>query len=258
MPSLPDYRSHRQRDRDGREDSDRHRRSSDRDLHHRSERSDRDRRGDDRDRRGDRRGSHDDRERRDRDRDDRRRTRDYTPERDRNDRGKRDKEKEKEKEKEKDKDRKKKGGMPFMLPAYVAKVAGSVLTPYHQSLQTRVYIGGIPTTVTDDAIRQDLSRFGLIANVAMAWDTDKDQSRGWCFVDFEEPKGATELLKMAPGAVQLGGKSVRVSPPNNPLGTTRPPRAMTYEEAHMLVLLGMIEPTMAAQHAQEDTSQVTY
>lgn len=95
-------------------------------------------------------------------------------------------------------------------------------------MSTRLYVGNIPYTATDEELRQFFSEFGQVTDVAIVTDRETGRPRGFAFVSF-----ATEQAARAAEAAngrQLGGRPViikeareRGAGPSEPRGD-RPPR----------------------------------
>ncbi len=83
----------------------------------------------------------------------------------------------------------------------------------------RIYVGNLPSTATEDEVRQLFSSYGDIASVNLITDRETGRSRGFGFVEMHD--GASDAIE-ALHQTDFGGRSLNVSEakPREP----RPPR----------------------------------
>lgn len=73
----------------------------------------------------------------------------------------------------------------------------------------KVFVGGIPTSVTEDEFQEYFSKFGKITERQIMHDRVSGRSRGFGFVTFESEDSVDELLAEG-GKIELGGKQVEI------------------------------------------------
>eukprot|EP00250_Pteridium_aquilinum_P011981 c20432_g2_i2 orf=647-1504(-) len=73
----------------------------------------------------------------------------------------------------------------------------------------KVFVGGIPTSVTEDEFQEYFSKFGKITERQIMQDRSSGRSRGFGFVTFESEDSVDELLSHG-GKIELGGKQVEI------------------------------------------------
>jgi len=61
----------------------------------------------------------------------------------------------------------------------------------------KIFIGGIPPEMQEEAIRSHFSNFGTITDFEMPWDKEKDERKNFCFVTFEREEIMKEALKQS-------------------------------------------------------------
>ncbi|XP_065351426.1 RNA-binding protein squid-like isoform X2 [Cloeon dipterum] len=72
----------------------------------------------------------------------------------------------------------------------------------------KIFVGGLPTDLSDDEIKAFFSNFGVIMEVEMPFDKVKNQRKGFCFITFESDQVVQELLKTPKQTIN--GKEVDV------------------------------------------------
>jgi RNA recognition motif-containing protein len=63
------------------------------------------------------------------------------------------------------------------------------------SLQTNIYIRGLPPTFSGDDLTDLCGQFGRIVSVKAVLDPDSQRCRGYGFIDFESPQAASQALE---------------------------------------------------------------
>ena len=71
----------------------------------------------------------------------------------------------------------------------------------------KIFVGGLPTELSDEDIKSFFSNFGAIMEVEMPFDKIKNQRKGFCFITFESDQVVQELLKTPKQTIN--GKEVR-------------------------------------------------
>jgi len=83
-----------------------------------------------------------------------------------------------------------------------------------------VFIQNIPTTLSDDDIKEEMEKIGSVLSVHSLKDkTDRTKSVGKAFVNFEEESSRDAALKL--DGTELFGETVNISPPRPSEGKTR-------------------------------------
>ncbi|XP_057332586.1 heterogeneous nuclear ribonucleoprotein 27C isoform X2 [Microplitis mediator] len=72
----------------------------------------------------------------------------------------------------------------------------------------KVFLGGLPSNVTETDLRQFFSRFGKVMEVVIMYDQEKKKSRGFGFLSFEDEEGVDRCV--AEHFVNLNGKQVEI------------------------------------------------
>lgn len=79
-------------------------------------------------------------------------------------------------------------------------------------MENKIYIGGIPTYVTEEDIKKVCEQFGQIKNFQMAKDVSTNGetfSKGYCFVEYVNPK-SNEKATIGLNGLQVGHKKLKV------------------------------------------------
>lgn len=74
---------------------------------------------------------------------------------------------------------------------------------------TKLYIGNLPWSATDEELREVFAAHGEVHSVAIITDRETGRSRGFAFVEMDD-EGAARALTQADGK-ELGGRPLRVS-----------------------------------------------
>ena len=77
-------------------------------------------------------------------------------------------------------------------------------------LGTRLYIGNLPFSATEDELRELFGRHGAIQSVNLVTDRETGRARGFAFVEFEEASVAEAAMRALDGS-NLGGRTIRVN-----------------------------------------------
>jgi RNA recognition motif-containing protein len=75
-------------------------------------------------------------------------------------------------------------------------------------MSKRIYVGNLPFTATEDAIRELFAQFGPVQAVNLITDRDTGQPRGFGFVEMDE--GADAAIS-ALDQTDFGGRKLRVN-----------------------------------------------
>ncbi len=124
---------------------------------------------------------------------------------------------------------------------------------------SKLYIGSVPFDVSPDDLRAIFSQFGPVDDVSMIMEPVQARHRGYGFVEFDCPEGATLALAAMDG-VLVGDRRIKVGRPNNypsdlPPGVPPPLQSRIYvanihgavTEDQFGALVGAIGPTARCQ-----------
>ncbi|RIB23488.1 hypothetical protein C2G38_2032701 [Gigaspora rosea] len=108
----------------------------------------------------------------------------------------------------------------------------SGIDPRSLSVLSRIYVGSINFELTEQHLRVVFGQFGSIKSVSMSLDPLTGKHKGFCFIEFETPEGASLALESMNGA-ELGGRQLKVGRPNNYTAATAagllpPPKTRIY------------------------------
>ncbi|KAL8142148.1 hypothetical protein V2J09_015180 [Rumex salicifolius] len=90
----------------------------------------------------------------------------------------------------------------------------------------KVFVGGIPTTVTDDELKNFFSDYGTIVEHQIIRDHETNRSRGFGFVVFEDEDVVDDLLSKG-NMIDFNGTQVEVKKAE-PKKTSNPPSGSAY------------------------------
>lgn len=74
----------------------------------------------------------------------------------------------------------------------------------------RLYVGNLPYTVEEQELRELFEKHGTVRSVSVIRDRETRRSRGFGFVEFEEPDPATKARDTMQG-FELHGRPLRVN-----------------------------------------------
>lgn len=86
---------------------------------------------------------------------------------------------------------------------------------------TKLYVGNLPYTVTEDEIKEKFAEFGTVESVNLINDRHTGRPRGFGFVEMD-PEGAKKAIAALDGK-DFGGRTARVNEAR-PREERRPPR----------------------------------
>jgi RNA recognition motif-containing protein len=73
-----------------------------------------------------------------------------------------------------------------------------------------LYVGGLPYTTTESAVRELFTEVGEVSTVRLIMDRETGQSKGFAFVDMADDASAAEAITKFNG-YQFGGRSLVVN-----------------------------------------------
>jgi RNA recognition motif-containing protein len=74
---------------------------------------------------------------------------------------------------------------------------------------TKLYVGNLPFTATDDSVRALFSPHGTVESVALITDRETGQPRGFGFVEMSNPD-ASRAMQALNGS-ELGGRTLKIN-----------------------------------------------
>jgi RNA recognition motif-containing protein len=77
-------------------------------------------------------------------------------------------------------------------------------------METKLYVGNLPYTSTEDELRSIFIKAGPVKEITVVRDRDTGRSRGFAFVEMETPADAQKAVSMLNGT-QLGGRALTVN-----------------------------------------------
>jgi RNA recognition motif-containing protein len=77
-------------------------------------------------------------------------------------------------------------------------------------LGKRLYVGNLPFSTTEDDLRAAFEAHGSVTSVSVITDRETGRSRGFGFVEMEDPSAADEAMRALDGS-DLGGRNLRVN-----------------------------------------------
>lgn len=69
-----------------------------------------------------------------------------------------------------------------------------------------MFVGGLPSDVTNDEIKDFFGKWGVIVNLEVPFDKMKNQRKGYCFITYESSDKVQDLFKTAKQTIK--GKEV--------------------------------------------------
>ncbi|MCK6614877.1 MAG: putative DNA binding domain-containing protein [Ignavibacteriaceae bacterium] len=72
----------------------------------------------------------------------------------------------------------------------------------------RVFVGNLPSEVTEEEIEQAFKQYGEISDIVIPKDRTTGKSRGFCFIEFEKKESAANVLNSAEPVYIRGRKSI--------------------------------------------------
>ena len=75
---------------------------------------------------------------------------------------------------------------------------------------SKIYVGNLPFSATEDAVRELFSAHGTVDSVALINDRDTGQPRGFGFVEMTSNSEAAKAIQTLNG-FQMGGRALKVN-----------------------------------------------
>jgi RNA recognition motif-containing protein len=77
-------------------------------------------------------------------------------------------------------------------------------------MATKLYVGGLAYSVTDQELEGLFSEFGTVASAAVIKDRDSGQSKGFGFIELEDADAAKKAIETMNGK-EVSGRSLTVN-----------------------------------------------
>ncbi len=77
-------------------------------------------------------------------------------------------------------------------------------------MTTKLYVGNLPYTTSEDELRQLFSQAGAVASIAIPTDRQTGQARGFAFVEMASEAEARKAISMLNGHL-FGQRQIRVN-----------------------------------------------
>jgi RNA recognition motif-containing protein len=77
-------------------------------------------------------------------------------------------------------------------------------------MSSKIYVGNLPYTIDDQALRHNFSEYGSVASAKVMMDRDTGRSKGFAFVEMATPEEAEAAIKGLNG-MSVGGRSIVVN-----------------------------------------------
>jgi RNA recognition motif-containing protein len=77
-------------------------------------------------------------------------------------------------------------------------------------MSTRIYVGNLSYSSTEEKVKQAFSAFGEVASVRMINDRETGRFRGFAFVEMSTPEGKDAAIKGLDGQ-EVDGRQLRVN-----------------------------------------------
>lgn len=77
-------------------------------------------------------------------------------------------------------------------------------------MSTKLYVGSLPYTTTDDQLKEHFSQAGEVVSATVIMDKYSGRSKGFGFVEMADDKAAQEAISQLNGK-ELEGRSLNVS-----------------------------------------------
>ncbi len=79
-----------------------------------------------------------------------------------------------------------------------------------KNMETKIYVGNLSYTTTEDELRELFAQAGAVASVALIKDRDTGQSKGFAFVEMSNQADAENAIRMFNGKT-IGNRELKVN-----------------------------------------------
>ena len=77
-------------------------------------------------------------------------------------------------------------------------------------MSTKLFVGSLPWSVSDDKLKEIFEAHGTVVSAKVITDRDTNRSRGFGFVEMENPSDATNAIK-ALNETEVDGRNIVVN-----------------------------------------------
>ncbi len=77
-------------------------------------------------------------------------------------------------------------------------------------MSTKLFVGSLPWSVSDDKLKELFEAHGTVVSAKVITDRDTNRSRGFGFVEMENPSDATNAIK-ALNETEVDGRNIVVN-----------------------------------------------
>ena len=74
----------------------------------------------------------------------------------------------------------------------------------------KIYIGNLPWSATEAELTEMFTKFGSVASASIVTDRETGRSRGFGFLEMNEPEDADKAIQALDGT-DMGGRALRVN-----------------------------------------------
>ncbi|KAJ9079105.1 hypothetical protein DSO57_1038985, partial [Entomophthora muscae] len=73
---------------------------------------------------------------------------------------------------------------------------------------TRLFVGSLSFDVCVNTLQYEFGKIGKVSDIYISWDRERDCSRGFGFLTFENPSEAYDAIRVMDGA-ELNGRRIQ-------------------------------------------------
>lgn len=84
------------------------------------------------------------------------------------------------------------------------------LRPIGGYMSTKLYVGNLPYSATDESLANAFSEFGTVSSARVIMDRDSGRSKGFGFIEMSTHDEAMKSISQLDGA-QMDGRAIKVS-----------------------------------------------
>ena len=77
-------------------------------------------------------------------------------------------------------------------------------------MSTKIFVGSLPFTVSDTTLKETFEKHGSVLSAKVIMDRDTNRSRGFGFVEMENPTDATKAIKALNNS-EIDGRNIVVN-----------------------------------------------
>ena len=77
-------------------------------------------------------------------------------------------------------------------------------------MSTKLFVGSLPFSVSDATLKETFEKHGSVLSAKVIMDRDTNRSRGFGFVEMENPTDATKAIKVLNDS-EIDGRSIVVN-----------------------------------------------